>query len=958
MGIENLMRGRVLFISYSRRNRDDVYRFVDALRRADVSVWIDLQDIDPLDEFPSRIRDGIAGAHALLAWYSKEYAQSTYCQRELTAAWIAAAGLTRHVASRILIVNPETDVQHIALGDLGTQNFLPAPNDAATQARCVSVIVDKLGALAAGDGSSLAAILRFRPPAWSPQPRRIGSSRFVGRLHELWRIHTGLVPLAISGHEAAQALVQVNGIGGAGKTLLAIAYADRFGAAFPRGVFWLRGNGSLASRDIDATGRRAEFERQVEAIAGELGVQTAGIPFGATRRLLAERLGAEKDRYLWIIDDLPAGLVWDELEAWCAPTANGSTLLVTRSTQYEGLGRQVPLGPLGVHDALALLTAVRQPATLQDDADARQLCVQLGYHPQALDVAGGLLSSMSVAQLRAELDDPALDPLGQVAASLRGQLPGGHERSVVATLLLSIRALGDGGHDLLRLDGVLRVATPLSRRLAERALGPLNGRLGRHAQHFVQIAAEQLLSQSLATLSIAGTDQDYVLVHAMARYTMLRADPLAGEAASRRRALREAAVWALIDSLGGDGSAAWQPWREPEVAQARHLALDPRSAHEAVLCTRVAAASAERGDLADAIRLARRALAVLGSTLGEDHPVTLSLRNDLALWTAESGHWKRALVSWQELLLVEERVLAQDDRLLLRTRQNIALWTGLSGNAAAARSQLEALYDRARRSIGEHDVDTLTIRHNMIHWIGWAGDAAQAARLMRELVADARAMLSPEDPLLRDARFNLAHWDGESGHAASARAEFQRMLDEAAPVFGPRHPFLLDVRHQLARWTAMLGDLADATDQFAAVLSDSSEILGPDHPNTLAVEFQLASWVAQAGDVCGARTRFADLSVRQRATLGLRHPGTLLTRASLAGCQATAGQRAPALRRLVALQPQFELAFGARHPHVRTLDGYVAALKRAEQRAPAPTLPNFARWGHKHAAGQALRTGR
>jgi len=35
--------------------------------------------------FPTRIREGISQSHALLAWYSPEYEQSIYCQKELTA---------------------------------------------------------------------------------------------------------------------------------------------------------------------------------------------------------------------------------------------------------------------------------------------------------------------------------------------------------------------------------------------------------------------------------------------------------------------------------------------------------------------------------------------------------------------------------------------------------------------------------------------------------------------------------------------------------------------------------------------------------------------------------------------------------------------------------------------------------------------------------------------------------
>jgi hypothetical protein len=52
-------RGR-LFISYSRRNRDQVYPFAEALTAAGIAVWIDREEIDPFDDFPERISDGLA----------------------------------------------------------------------------------------------------------------------------------------------------------------------------------------------------------------------------------------------------------------------------------------------------------------------------------------------------------------------------------------------------------------------------------------------------------------------------------------------------------------------------------------------------------------------------------------------------------------------------------------------------------------------------------------------------------------------------------------------------------------------------------------------------------------------------------------------------------------------------------------------------------------------------------
>src|SRR5690349_19206672 len=140
-------RGGRLFISYSRKNKAEVYALAEALEQAGIEIWIDCEEIEPLGDFPAHIGDGLARCHALVAWYSPEDAQSSYCQKELTAGWICAQRLTRDVLSRILVLCPQDDVTHIALGDVGRQTYLVQPKDAVSQAACITAIRKKLTGL-------------------------------------------------------------------------------------------------------------------------------------------------------------------------------------------------------------------------------------------------------------------------------------------------------------------------------------------------------------------------------------------------------------------------------------------------------------------------------------------------------------------------------------------------------------------------------------------------------------------------------------------------------------------------------------------------------------------------------------------------------------------------------------------------------------------------------------------
>jgi hypothetical protein len=113
--------------------------------------------------------------------------------------------------------------------------------------------------------------------------------------------------------------------------------------------------------------------------------------------------------------------------------------------------------------AYALLTQERKPQTEQEEKDARDLAEDLGRHALALDVTGQfLLKSMSFGALRRDLASMQTDVLGKLVAGLKGQLPGGHEKSIVATLLKSVELLGEQGRSLLRFACELRGGTPIA----------------------------------------------------------------------------------------------------------------------------------------------------------------------------------------------------------------------------------------------------------------------------------------------------------------------------------------------------------------------------------------------------------------------------------------------------------------------------------------------------------------
>lgn len=79
--------------------------------------------------------------------------------------------------------------------------------------------------------------------------------------------------------------------------------------------------------------------------------------FRQIRRDLGRKLAAGEP-YLWIVDDLPPGLDQEQgIPGWCAPSANGRTLITTHSKDYAGLGVTIEIDVLETEPAWELLYA-------------------------------------------------------------------------------------------------------------------------------------------------------------------------------------------------------------------------------------------------------------------------------------------------------------------------------------------------------------------------------------------------------------------------------------------------------------------------------------------------------------------------------------------------------------------------------------------------------------------------
>ncbi|MFH8371423.1 tetratricopeptide repeat protein, partial [Streptomyces sp. NPDC018031] len=132
------------------------------------------------------------------------------------------------------------------------------------------------------------------------------------------------------------------------------------------------------------------------------------------------------------------------------------------------------------------------------------------------------------------------------------------------------------------------------------------------------------------------------------------------------------------------------------------------------------------------------------------------------LWRGKAGDVAGAAAAYADLLAAQEQVLGEDHPATLTTRNNLAMTRGRGGDVAGAADAFADLLADRVRVLGEDHPATLATRNNLAHWRGKAGDVAGAAAAYADLLAAQEQVLGEDHPDTLTTRNNLAHWRKEA----------------------------------------------------------------------------------------------------------------------------------------------------------------------------------------------------
>jgi tetratricopeptide (TPR) repeat protein len=732
----------------------------DALASAGYSSFSQDYDVGHGANFIAEIHKALKGCQHFIALLTHDYDEAPYTQAEWTNFYKAAVesnGARRFIVIRVEACDPPGLFAGIVFADL------VGVHDQRERRKRI---------LTAAGGRSSAEPTGTRLFENVP-PRDLN---FTGRDERLAELHSLLMDV---GRPAAITQAAIHGLGGIGKTTLAIEYAHRYAGAYS-GVWWANAE------------QRAVLIASLASLAGRLDRRLAEEPdqdkaarFAIAR--LAERTG------------LPILLVYDNVENpqildGLMPSGGARALVTTRWTDWGGRAAELKLEVLPPLKAAEFL---QKRTARTDQPGAARLASALGNLPLALDHAGAYckLTGTSFDAYRGKID------------ALIGKAPkGATHPDVFATFSLAIEKASSECH----------AAEPLLGFFAY--LAPENIPLDLVTEDIVKAGD---LPEALGALASVSLVEHVTLDDGSPGITLHRLVQAAMRARLAERGETAAAValatTRLTDAFPGDGYSEPKVWPRcaallPHVLALREYKL--WDAESAVSASRLLSYAGSylhgRAAVVEAEPLMREALSLGEKAFGREHVEVAIYLSNLANLLRDTGLHTEAESLIREALAINEKV---DGRLHPSVAVRLTVLALLLQETDRP-AEAEPLYREAlaihENAFGRQHPSVATVLSNLANLLSSLRRHAEAEPLLYEALAIDQKIVGPNHPRTAIRQWSLAALFLASERAAEALPNAEAALHTFEQSLGAEHPNTGGCARTYAAVLTALGRTAEA----------------------------------------------------------------------------------------------------------------------------------------------------
>ncbi len=768
---------------------------------------------------------------------------------------------------------------------------------------------------------------------------------FAGRGTDLEHVHS-----LLQQNQQVAVSAYVKGMGGVGKTELAIQYALRHLLTDYRGgICWLQANSDIAIQLKDFV--RVQL---AETVPDDLDTVKKLVDYCWSR--LTENLIVDPEtkeqpkKMLVILDDMKD---YEVIKPYLPTIGRGFVVLATTRLELGGAMQQYRLDVLEISAAEALfLSFLTMDDPRKTSSEIKTLCEWLGRLPLAIELVGRYLAlpnqlDTDIPEILQRLQGECMVQLSQITDEERKLLP--KNLNVAASFFLSWQELSPLAQRLACLLGLFALA-PIHWNLLETTmlfetkqkqsfwqslLGLFQKKAVALTERDFQGARGELLNLHLLERKQQGVYKLHQLLQKYFQF-QLQQHP-------QWQALRQQVAVSLLNiSKGIEQTITLDQVKEvapaiPHLEMLGREMLDdiPNPEDDLIWAfVGIARFYGGQGLYASALIPYQNCLKTTESRLGVDHPLVATSLNNLAELYKSQGKYSEAEPLYLRSLKICERQLGAEHPDVATSLNNLASFYYSQGKYGEA----EPLYLRSleiwERQLGADHPLVATSLNNLALLYKSQGKYSEAEPLYLRTLKIREQQLGADNPDFAQCLNNLAELYKSQGKYSEAESLYLRSLEIWERQLGADHPDVATNLNNLGLLYTLQGKHSEAEPLYLRSLEIRERQLGADHPdvatnlNNLALLYKLQG---KHSEVEPLYLRSLEIWEQQ---LGADHPlvaKSLNNLAALYYSQGKYGEAEPLyLRSLEISERQLE----ADHPDVADSLLNLAALYHSTQRHP------------------------
>lgn len=246
----------------------------------------------------------------------------------------------------------------------------------------------------------------------------------------------------------------------------------------------------------------------------------------------------------------------------------------------------------------------------------------------------------------------------------------------------------------------------------------------------------------------------------------------------------------------------------------------------------LARALENQGRFEKAVQLHRQALDLYIDSVGAEHPETLLHMNNLAIVLDKQGQHDEAEKMFRQALKLYMKVLGPEHPDTQRSELNFASTLANQEKYKEAEQLFWQTLESRERILGPDHPMTLNSVHNLANTLGRQGKYKEAEQLHWQTLQLTERILGPEHPDALRSRNNLAGTLHDQGRLEEAEQLYRQTLELGERILGSEHPDTFNIRNNLANTLYYQGRYEEAEQLSRETLELGDRILGPEHPAT------------------------------------------------------------------------------------------------------------------------------